>query len=85
MVDLTEMTDEVYFSEMKMMFNTVGWSILMQELTDQAELINDVQDIPTADKLWFAKGQLNAIAKLLSFEGMLKRAEEEEEVPDEST
>jgi hypothetical protein len=85
MVDLTDMTDEVYFSEMKMMFNTVGWSVLMQELMDQAELINDVQEITTADKLWFAKGQLNAIAKLLNFEEMLKRAEEEGDVPDEST
>lgn len=72
-----EISDEEYFAEMKQMMNTPGWSLLMTELADQATLINDTQDIETLERLHHAKGQLSAIAKLLTFEDMLKRAEEE--------
>jgi hypothetical protein len=76
-MDLENLTDEAYFAHMKMMFHTDGWSILMQEMTDQAELINDTQDINTIENLHFIKGQLNAIGKLLNFQITLKRAEDE--------
>ena len=57
----------------------------MQELTDQATLVNDAQDIETLEKLHFAKGQLNVIGKFLNFEETLKRAETaiEEEAEDD--
>ena len=78
-MDLEQMTDEAYFGHMKMMFRTEGWQILLQELEQQAEIIGDIQDIKTIDVLHFNKGQLNAIGKLLNFEDILKRAEDESE------
>jgi hypothetical protein len=76
-MDLEDLTDEAYFASMKMMFLTDGWKILMQEYKDQADVINDVQDLHTLETLCFAKGQLSAIGKLLNFQDMLLMSEEE--------
>jgi hypothetical protein len=76
-MDLENLTDEQYFAAMKMMFNTDGWIILIQELTDSAALINDVQDIHTLENLHFIKGQLSTLGRILMFQETLKRAEAE--------
>lgn len=78
MIELDNMTDEAYFASMKMMFLTDGWKILLLELKDQADIIGDIQDISTLETLHFNKGQLNAIGKLLNFEEMILRAEQED-------
>ncbi len=78
-MDYHTLTDEQYFDHMRMLFLQDGWHIFMQELNDQADIINDVQDISTLESLHFAKGQLNAIGRLLNFEAMLKRSQEESE------
>ncbi len=76
-MNLETLTDEEYFAQCKLTFRTDGWSIFMQELKDQADMINDVQDMSTLENLHFAKGQLNVIGKLLNFEDMLSRTEQE--------
>jgi hypothetical protein len=77
MVDIDSITDEEYFAAMKMMFQTDGWQIMMQELKQQSELIGDIQDIKSIESLHFNKGQLNAIGKILNFQDILARAEKE--------
>ncbi len=82
-MDYENLTDEEYFDHMRMLFLQDGWTIFMLELKDQADFINDVQDISTLESLHFAKGQLNAIGKLLNFEEMLKRSQAEAEADEE--
>jgi len=85
-MDLENMTDEDYFGHMKIMFHTEGWQILMEELKVNAQVIGDIQDIPTWEVLCFNKGQLQAIGKLLNFENTLAQVElEGDEGFDEST
>jgi hypothetical protein len=72
-----DLTDEQYFGEMKLMFNTLGWKTYMIELREQADLINDVQLTSSNDNLNYRKGQLATIASLLNFEDTIKRAENE--------
>jgi hypothetical protein len=72
-----DLTDEQYFAEMKMMFNTTGWKTYMIELREQADLINDVQMTTSNDNLNYRKGQLATIASLLNFEDTIQRAENE--------
>jgi hypothetical protein len=74
-----DVTDEVYFGELKIMFATDGWKILMWELADNARDINDIQDIKDQDELYFKRGQLATIAKLLNFEDIIERAEKDQE------
>ena len=76
-VDLSNLTDEMYFGEMKLMFNTPGWQILMAELEDKAYHINDLQVCKTHDDMRFRQGQLDTIGVMLNLEDTLKRAEEE--------
>lgn len=79
-MDLENLTDEEYFAEMKLMFHTNGWKILMLELADQAALINDVQDLTSGRELYRAKGKLEAIGKILNHEELLARFEKDNEV-----
>lgn len=78
-MNFDSLTDEEYFAEMKLMFLSSGWKILMSELLDQAEVVGDIQDIHDANKLWFAKGQLATIGHFLNFEDSIERLEAEEE------
>jgi hypothetical protein len=74
-----DVTDEVYFGELKLLFNTDGWKILMWELEDNARALNDIQDCKDLEDLRFRQGQLSAIGRLVNFEATIARAEAEEE------
>jgi hypothetical protein len=78
MMNVEDVTDEIYFGEMKTMFKTDGWKLLMLELEEAGELYGNIQDINSFDQLNFNKGQLAQIARLLNFEDTIKRAEEED-------
>jgi hypothetical protein len=77
MVDPDDITDEVYYSELKLLFNTRGWQIHIMELQDQAALMNDVQEVTSEKDLWEKQGALKVLASLINFQDLLKRAEEE--------
>jgi hypothetical protein len=77
-VDLEDLTQEDYDAELKLMFATDGWTILLTELKDQAYVINDLQAVQTPEDLHYRKGQLDTIGRLLNFEDTLRRAEAEE-------
>lgn len=78
-VDFETLTDEEYFAELKLMFSTDGWDILMSELLDQAKMVNDVQEVKDLDDLFYRKGQLAAMGVLLNFEETIRRASEDSE------
>jgi hypothetical protein len=62
---------------MKAMFNTSGWEIFIAELNDNADLIGDIQDIATGNDLFYRKGQLSSIGRILNLQETIKRTEEE--------
>jgi len=78
-MDLDKLSDEDYFGHMKMMFRTQGWTILLAELKEQADMISDIQDMTTLEALHYAKGQLNTIGGILNFEDVIRRSEESQE------
>lgn len=78
-MDISEITIEEYYGELKLLFASAGWTILLAELRDNAHNINDLQACTETSDMWFRKGQLAVIANLLSFESQLLRAEEEAE------
>ena len=77
LTDREEVTDEIYFGELKLMFQTEGWKILMWELRDNATMLDDVQVVKDLEDLRFKQGQLQAIGRLLNFEGVIQRSEAE--------
>jgi hypothetical protein len=76
-MELEDVTDEEYYAEMKLMFRTDGWKLMLAELEDQAALIADIQTIKTDRELCFKQGQLATIGYLMNFERTLKTAEED--------
>jgi hypothetical protein len=78
-LDFDELSQEEYFGELKLMFQTKGWRILCQELFDNSEVLNNVQDVKDQRDLDFKRGQLATIGYILNFESTIHRAEEEEQ------
>ena len=75
---MSDYTDEEYFGEMKLMFQSKGWPMLVQELKDNAQVINNVQATKDADDLEFRKGQLAVLGFLINLEENVHRAESEQ-------
>lgn len=55
---------ECYFD----LFRTAGWKQLIEELTQNALVINSVEATKDANDLYLRKGQLNVLAYLINFE-----------------
>ena len=59
------------------MFGTDGWKQLLQDLQDNAVIINSVELTKDNDDLRFRKGQLAVIASLLNLEAQIEATEAE--------
>jgi len=67
--------DEEYFGNLKLMFQSPGWKLLMIDLQSNAAAINSVENTTDVNDLFFRKGQLTVIANLLNLEDVIQRAE----------
>ena len=67
--------DEEYFGNLKLMFQSPGWKLLMIDLQNNAAAINSVENTTDVNDLFFRKGQLVVIANLLNLEDVIQRAE----------
>jgi hypothetical protein len=76
---MTEYSDEEYYGEMKLMFQSKGWEMLVQELGNNAQVINNIQATKDERDLDFRKGQLAVLSFLINLEDSIRRAEAEDE------
>jgi hypothetical protein len=72
-------TDEEYFGEMKLMFQTQGWAMLQNELEQNASVINNISATKDERELDFRRGQLAVLGFLISLEEQIERAESDAE------
>ena len=84
-MDISEIDDEEYFAQLKLMFNTQGWEIFQSEPMENADLIGDLQNVSNEKDLYYKQGQLAAIGIMMNFQDTIKRAEEEGVPDNEST
>ena len=59
---------EQYYNTYFDLFRTPGWKQLIEELTQNALVINSVEATKDANDLYLRKGQLNVLAYLINFE-----------------
>jgi len=59
---------EQYYNKYFDLFRTAGWKQLIEELTQNALVINSVEATKDANDLYLRKGQLNVLAYLVNFE-----------------
>ena len=74
---------EEYYSKYFDLFRTEGWKQLIEELRQNAMLINSVENTKDQEDLYIRKGQLKVLAYLLNFESSLEASFEELEKEDE--
>ena len=82
MASLDKETEE-YYSKYFDLFRTEGWKQLIEELRQNAMLINSVENTKDRNDLFIRKGQLKVLAYLLNFESNMETSFEELEKEDE--
>ena len=82
MASLDKETEE-YYSKYFDLFRTEGWKQLIEELRQNAMMINSVENTKDQEDLNIRKGQLKVLAYLLNFESNMETSFEELEKEDE--
>lgn len=82
MASLDKETEE-YYSKYFDLFRTEGWKQLIEELRQNAMMINSVENTKDQEDLYIRKGQLKVLAYLLNFESNMETSFEELEKQDE--
>ena len=76
---------ETYFNNYNELFNTEGFKQLIQELSNNAVTLADIQTVKDTEDFLFRKGQVAALASVINLENTIKVSREqaeEEEVDD---
>lgn len=82
MASLDKETEE-YYSKYFDLFRTEGWKQLIEELRQNALIINSVENTKDRDDLFIRKGQLKVLAYLLNFESNMETSFEQLEKENE--
>lgn len=74
---------EEYYSKYFDLFHNDGWKQLVEELRQNAMLINSVENTKDQQDLFVRKGQLKVLAYLLNFQSNMETSFEELEKENE--
>lgn len=74
---------EEYYSKYFDLFHNDGWKQLVEELRQNAMLINSVENTKDEEDLFVRKGQLKVLAYLLNFQSNIETSFEELEKENE--
>ena len=74
---------ESYYNKYFDLFRADGWKQLIEELTQNALVINSIEAVKDKDDLYVRKGQLNVLAYILNFEATINNNFEELQKSDE--
>lgn len=74
---------EEYYSKYFDLFHNDGWKQLVEELRQNAMLINSVENTKDEEDLFIRKGQLKVLAYLLNFQSNIETSFEELEKENE--
>ena len=75
---------EKYYNTYFDLFRSKGWKQLIEELTQNAVVINSVEATKDVDDMYFRKGQLNILGSLINLETMINNAFDEQTADDQS-
>jgi hypothetical protein len=68
---------ELYYNNYFDLFRNQGWKQLIDELKNNASVINNVEALKDEADMYFRKGQLQILASLLNLEDIINNAHEE--------
>ena len=67
-----------YCNDMRELFMTAGWKLLIEEFKDTSELLNDIRNITRIEQLEFNKGMLSMINSLINLPAEIEGIEKDE-------
>ena len=67
-----------YCNDMRELFMTAGWKLLIEEFKDTSELLNDIRNITRIEQLEFNKGMLSMINSLINLPAEIEGIENDE-------
>lgn len=68
---------EIYYNHYFDLFRNEGWKQLLEDLKNNALVINSVESLKDEADMHFRKGQLQILASLLNLEATINNAHEE--------
>ena len=74
---------ETYFNNYNELFNTEGFKQLIQELSNNAVTLADIQTVKDTEDFLFRKGQVAALASVINLENTIKVSREQAEAEEE--
>ena len=70
---------EEYFDNYNTLFNHVGYKQLVEELSNNAKQLADIQSVKDQEELFYRKGQVAALATVINLEGTISAARDQAE------
>jgi len=74
---------ETYFNNYNELFNHEGFKQLVEELSNNARNLADIQSVKDSEELFFRKGQVAAFATIINLEATIAAAREQAEAESE--
>ena len=74
---------ETYFNNYNQLFNHDGFKQLIDELSNNATQLADIQSVKDLEELFFRKGQVAAFATVINLENTITAAREQAEAEEE--
>jgi hypothetical protein len=74
---------ETYFDNYNQLFNHDGFKQLIDELSNNATQLADIQSVKDLEELFFRKGQVAAFATVINLENTITAAREQAEAEEE--
>ena len=74
---------EAYFDNYNQLFNHEGFKQLIEELSNNAQRLSDVQSVKDLEELFYRKGQVAAFATVINLETTIAAAREQAEAEED--
>jgi len=71
---------ETYFDNYNELFNHEGFKQLIEEVTNNATLLSDIQTVKDVEELFYRKGQVAALATIVNLQSTIEAAREQAEI-----
>ncbi len=73
---------EAYFDNYNQLFNHEGFKQLIEELSNNAKQLADIQSVKDLEELFYRKGQVAAFATVINLKNTITLAREQAEAED---
>ena len=74
---------EAYFDNYNQLFNHEGFKQLIEELSNNAQRLSDIQSVKDLEELFYRKGQVAAFATVINLEATIAAAREQAEAEED--